>query len=159
MSDMGIWGRNNAVARSVNPPAELKTFVVRTERSIEATDLVKDGGSHQKTCATTGKNISDTVVLSLVNFSIEDKRNAPSRGCGMDSNFCKSPIRAENLWSYGGNRCPRLGSCKLFLQAGICRKTIIMEDPQPIARGHYLRGRMVFGGLREGITDVARTPN
>ena len=110
MSEMGIWGRNNAVACSVNPPAELKTFVVRTEGSIETTDLVKDGGSHQKTCTTTGKNVSNTVVLSLVDFSIQNKRNAPSRGCGMDSNFSKSPISAENLWSYGGNRCPCLGS-------------------------------------------------
>ena len=67
---MGIGGRNNAIACSVNPPAKLKSFVVRTEGSIETTDLVKDGGGHQKTCATTGKNISDTVVLPLVDFAI-----------------------------------------------------------------------------------------
>jgi len=156
---MGLWGRNNAVACSVKPPAKLKSFVVRTEGSIETTDLVKDGGSHQKACTTTGKNISDTVVLPLVDFSIEDERNSPSRGCGMDSNFSESPIRTENLWSYSGNRCPCFGSGKLFLQTGIGRKTIIMKDPQPIARSDYLRGRMVFGGLRKGIADVARTPN
>ena len=78
MSEMGIGGRNNAVACSVNPPAKLKSFVVRTKRSIETTDLVKDGGSHEKTCTTTGKNIGDTVVLSLVDFSIQNKGNAPS---------------------------------------------------------------------------------
>ena len=77
----------------------------------------------------------------------------------MDSNFCKSPISAENLWSYSSNGCPCLGSCKLLLQTGICRKTIIMEDPQPITRGNYLRGSVIFGGFREGIADVARTPN
>ena len=77
----------------------------------------------------------------------------------MDSNFSESPISTENLWSYGGNRCPCFGSGKLFLQAGIGRKRIIMEDPQPIARGHYLRSGVIFGGLREGIADVARTPN
>ena len=159
MSEMSIWGRNNAVACSVNPPAKLKTFVVRTEGSIETTDLVKDSGSHQKTCAPTGKNVSDTVVLSLVDFSIQNKRNAPSGSCGMDSNFSKSPISAENLCSDGGNRCPCLGSCKLFPQAGICRKTIIMEDPQPIACSNYLRGGVIFGGLREGIANVPCTPN
>ena len=159
MGEVGIGGRNNAVACSVNPPAKFKSFIVRTERSIETTDLIKDGGSHQKTCTTTGKNISDTVVLSLVDFSIQDKRNAPSRGCCMDSNFCKSPISVESLRSYSSNGCPCLGSCKLLLQTGICRKTIIMEDPQPIACSDYLRDSVIFGGFHEGIADVARTPN
>ena len=34
-----------------------------------------------------------------------------------------------------------------------------MKDPQPIARGHYLRGGVIFGSFSKCITNVARTPN
>ena len=73
MSEMSIWGRNNAVACSVNPPAKLKTFVVRTEGSIETTDLVKDSGSHQKTCGAPRRYELDVPVSSISRLSLQTR--------------------------------------------------------------------------------------
>ena len=151
----GLGGDDHAVSGQVEPAPQVKSVAEGPERGVKSSDGLVGLGADEQAGGADAKNVTRTVVLSLINVVVADALKATGARRCEDSRFKEARAVPAHLFDADGtDGLADGGGLDQLVEALGFWGTVLVKDPPPLFRGE---SSSLGACTLDGVAQVAGT--